>query len=320
MLRRTRPQIDAKRPMGRVLPVAIAIILLIRLACQPLTANAAATLEAYGRLPSVEDVARSPDGSRLAFIRTDTNTRLLVIVSLTERKVVGGLKLGENKIRNIRWADDDHLMILNSMTTVPMGLVGAQHEWFMLQVFDLIKKKLTSVPHLDVVSADQIMNVVSGSVMVRSVGGHTVLLVPGVYIGNRMTLPALFKDDLQTGEQSIVRKGSAATQGWLADESGDVVVEDNYFESDQRWSIKIKHDRQLKEIAFGHEAIERPQILGFGPDPDTALVDSIEKGDAIWRLLSLKDGTLSSPLAEHRSLDEPIEVDSPPNDRGRLHR
>lgn len=51
MLRRTRPQIDAKRQMGRVLPVAIAIILLIRLACQPLTANAAATLEAYGRLP-----------------------------------------------------------------------------------------------------------------------------------------------------------------------------------------------------------------------------------------------------------------------------
>ena len=301
----TQPQEGAKRRMGHGLTVAI--ILLIRLACQPLTASAAATLEAYGRLPSVEDVALSPDGSRLAFIRTDTNTRLLVIFSLTERKVVGGLKLGENKIRNIRWADDDHLMILNSMTTVPMGLMGAQHEWFMLLVFDLIKKKLTSVPHFEVVSGDQIMNVVWGSVMVRNVGGHTVLLVPGVYIGSHMTLPALFKDDLQTGEQSIVRKGSAATQGWLVDESGEVVVEENYFENDQRWSIRIKHDRQLKEIAFGHEAIEHPQILGFGPDPDTALVASIEKGDAIWRLLSLKDGTLSPPLAEHRSLDGPIE-------------
>jgi hypothetical protein len=151
------------------------------------------------------------------------------------------------------------------------------------------------------------MNVVSGAAMVRGVKGHTVLLVPGIYIGNRMTLPALFRADLQTGDQVIVRKGSASTQGWLVDESGEVVVEESYVEHDQRWSIDIRRDRQLKEVAFGHEAIEHPRILGFGPDPDTALVQSMEAGDSVWRLLSLKDGTLSPPLADRRSLDEPIE-------------
>jgi hypothetical protein len=61
---------------------------------------------------------------------------------LSDRKVINALRLEENKIRRISWADDDHLMILGSVTAVPAGLMGTEHEWFMLQVFDLIKKKL----------------------------------------------------------------------------------------------------------------------------------------------------------------------------------
>lgn len=40
-------------------------------------AVAAVPLEVFGRLPSIEDVAISPDGTRLAFTRTTTEERVV---------------------------------------------------------------------------------------------------------------------------------------------------------------------------------------------------------------------------------------------------
>ena len=37
----------------------------------------AAPLETYGRLPSLEDVALSPSGTRIAFVRTKENLRVI---------------------------------------------------------------------------------------------------------------------------------------------------------------------------------------------------------------------------------------------------
>jgi hypothetical protein len=43
----------------------------------PMASHAASPqlLEAYGRLPSLEDVALSPDGTKLAFVRTTEDSR-----------------------------------------------------------------------------------------------------------------------------------------------------------------------------------------------------------------------------------------------------
>jgi hypothetical protein len=159
---------------------------------------------------------------------------------------------------------------------------------------------------LEVGSNDRYMNVVRGEAMVRTVNGHTVLFVPGIYVEG-MTLPALFRIDLQTGQQSIVRRGSLETQGWLVDEAGEVVAEEDYFDQDRRWVIKIRRDRRLKEVAHGHETIEHPQVLGFGPQADTLLIESIEDGDSVWRLMSLKDGRLMPLTAERTGLNRPLE-------------
>jgi len=273
--------------------------------CTPLRGYPS-SLEAYGRLPSLENVALSPDGSRLAFIRTDANTRLLVIFSLSDHKVTSAMRLGENKVRSIDWADDNNLMIYGSATSLPLELRGSAQEWEMLDVYDLKERKVRSIPRFDVASNERIMNVVVGEAMVRQVGGHTVLYVPGIYIES-MTLPALFRVDLQTGQQTIVRRGSVGTQGWLVDQAGEVAVEEDYLDHEQRWVIKIRRDGRLKEVAYGHETIEHPEVLGFGPQADTLLVGSIEHGDSVWRLMSLKDGALM-PLSEQRSgLNEPIE-------------
>src|SRR5579871_766146 len=89
----------------------------------------AAPLEAYGRLPSVEDVALSPDGSKLAFIRTTADVRVMAIVAVADHKLLGGAKLGEVKLRRLWWADDDHLLIMTSATEQANGTIGRAIEY-----------------------------------------------------------------------------------------------------------------------------------------------------------------------------------------------
>jgi acetyl esterase/lipase len=266
-----------------------------------------APLEVYGKLPAVEDVALSPDGSRLAMIRTVADDRLLAVVSVSEHKVLGKpLRIGAAKLRSLEWADDGHLMIVTSQTALPMGLIGRRHEWYLLHVWDVDKQKMNSYPDPDKTEDVRIMNTLYGDVMVRRLEGHTVLFVPGIYVAEE-TLPALFRVDLATGRQRLIREGSEQTQEWLVDEKGDIAAEEDYDQKQQRWRMLDRRDGRLQEIASGHEPIDIPELLGFGPQPGTLLVQTHEDGAAVWRLLSLKDGSFGPSMAERDSLEAPIE-------------
>ena len=64
-------------------------------------ALAAAGVDAYGRLPSIEQAALSPDGTRIAFVKTTQDWRVLAIVDVNEKKFVGGVRLGDVKLRSV---------------------------------------------------------------------------------------------------------------------------------------------------------------------------------------------------------------------------
>ncbi|HWW81595.1 MAG TPA: S9 family peptidase [Steroidobacteraceae bacterium] len=284
-----------------------AVVLLALAAAFAAPTGWTAPLEVYGKLPTVEDVALSPDGSRLAMIRTIADDRMLVVISVSEHKVLGkGLRIGSTKLRSLEWADDDHLMIITSETALPMGLIGRRHEWYLLHVWDVDKQKMSSYPDPDKIENVRIMNTLYGDVMVRRLDGHTVLFVPGIYLSDE-TLPALFRVDLTTGRQRLMRQGSEQTEEWLVDDKGDVAAEEDYDQKQQRWRMLDRRDGRLQEIASGHEPIDIPELLGFGPEPGTLLVQTHEDGDPVWRLMSLKDGTFGPSMAERDSLEAPIE-------------
>jgi dipeptidyl aminopeptidase/acylaminoacyl peptidase len=275
------------------------------------SASAAATspvpLEVYGRLPALEDVALSPNGSRIAFVRTIQNVRILAVISLADHKALGGLKVGEEKLRSIEWADDNHIMIETSSTALPWGLIGKEQEWRMLQVYDVDKRKPVPIPDpTRLHDSSTFMNVIAGPAMVRHVDGHTVLFVPAIYLDGQ-TLRALIRADLVTGSERVVSKGSAATQQWLVDAAGEIIAEQDYNDPQQHWTLKIRRDGRLQEALSGTEALDYPHILGLGPNADTLILQTLEGEQPVWREVSLRDGTLSAPMAERKELYTPIE-------------
>ena len=263
----------------------------------------AAPLESYGRLPNLEKVALSPDGSRLAFVRTNDSARLLAILELPNKFLSGG-KIGEVKLRHLAWADNDHLLITTSTTGMPFGLIGTDTEWTQLSVYEISTHKMHTYP--EPTSDLQIVNVIVGSPMVRHIGNDTVLFLTGLWVDDRTKL-ALFKVNLTTHRQALVRQGSDATLGWLVDEGGEIVAEDNYYEREQRWQMKLRHNGHWFEAESQRTAIDVPDMVGFGPKGDSVLVSTLEKGEPVWESLSLQDGKLGPPIEGGDDLNEAIE-------------
>ncbi len=266
----------------------------------------AVPIEVYGRLPSLEEVSLSPDGSQIAFVRTTEDVRLIEVLSLSSRKVTGGLRVGEQKVRSIRWADNDHLLVVTSATSLPVGMIGTEHEWYMLQVYDVMRHRTVALPDVSRLTGERFMNVISGGVTIRRIAGHTYLFLQGLYVQGR-TLPALIRVDLESGAQRVTRLGTAATQYWLIDANGEIAAEQQYSDQDQRWALRVRRGNRLDEAIAGVEAIDYPRLLGFGPTPETLLVQAVEGGDPVWRLFGVKDGTLGPPMDERKTLTTPIE-------------
>ena len=269
--------------------------------------SAPAPLEVYGHLPDLEEVSLSPDGTRVAMINTVGNDRFLMVLSLTEHKRLGkALRLGTVKLRSVEWADNSHLMLTSSTTAAPYGLIGSAAEWSLLAIWDIDQQKMSSYPDPNKSPDQRIMNVLSRRPMVRRIEGHTVLFVPGIYLTD-YTVPALFRVDLDSGRQRLIREGNLQTESWLVDEAGEVAAEEDYDQQGQHWKILERQEGHLREIASGHAPIDIPELLGFGPNPGTLLVETRENGDPVWRLLSMKDGTFGPGMEERSSFESTIE-------------
>ena len=134
--------------------------------------------EIYGRLPAIEQAALSPDGSRIAFIRTTQDWRALAVFDFRTSKLVGGVRLGDAKIRSVQWADDENLLVTTATSQMPMDLRGEKTEWNLMVLYDLKSGKLRKL--LDHVRADTTtMNVVYGRPIVQRKDGYTWIYVHG---------------------------------------------------------------------------------------------------------------------------------------------
>ena len=296
----------AVRPAGARLILISLLALIGALAAQ---SSRAVPLTVYGQLPNLEDVALSPDGTRVAYVRTQDDLRVVFVAGVADHKLIRWVKTGEEKLRHIEWADNDNLMIVTSETTTAWGF---KDEWSFLRVYNVPHNELRSLPGNTLGAQNEVMNTVVGRVMVRQVGGHTILFVPGLYqagpdtgwgtSGNEV---ALFRCDLTTGLTGLVRTGSSDAS-WLVDSEGQLAAEEDYDPQTQRWTIALATQGGTPvTAASGHAPLDLPELLGFGPVADSLLVESIESGHRVWSLMSRKDGKFA-PLPTDKVFDEPL--------------
>jgi dipeptidyl aminopeptidase/acylaminoacyl peptidase len=256
----------------------------------PAAAASAAPLEAYGHLPTIEDVAISPDGQTLAYVTNVGSDRLIQVQSLADHTILDTIRAGRDKLRSLDWADNTTLLITVSNTRY-FYWSGAE------ELFATISCNIRTRTLINVLGkAEHAAHVEAGLPQPRSVNGRTRLDVPGATLSGLSGVLTMFEVDPDTGNATELDAGTKHTEGFVVDDGGKVVARADYDDDKRHWSLLMKRGAVWSEVYGVDAAIETPDLLGLGPDGKTVLVQTIEGGRRVYRQFSIADGTPEPPL------------------------
>ncbi len=206
----------------------------------------AVPLDIYGRLPSLEDVIVSPDGKRIAYVKTQGDERALAVVALDPPALLGGVKIGSAKLRHAEWIDNDRILITLSGTWTPMFSSQRAYEQNHLLIYNInahtLKEPSFNIPDT------KTYDVVAGT-NVRNVDGQAILYVHGWVLSNWNVEPALYK--FAGDRHAIVVDTSHMNTHWLLDEAGRIAAQIAYDSETRHWEIRTRSGSGMAVAASG---------------------------------------------------------------------
>jgi dipeptidyl aminopeptidase/acylaminoacyl peptidase len=255
-------------------------------------AATAAPLDAYGRLPALEDLAISPNGKVLASVKTDAaGHRVVVVETLDTHQLLTSFAAGTDKLRGVAWADDDKLLITIS-NAVYTGWTDELLELYVTVSYSLKTGQTTDL----LKDASWALHVVAGDTEARSIGGKTMLFVPGFARSGLRLVLAMYMIDPETGTPTQIDLGNKYTTGYEIDAAGNLAARIEYDESRQHWSLNIRRNGEWVE-GYGVDAsIETPEVLGWTPDGASLLVAVIDGDKRILKPFNVAAGTFGPPI------------------------
>jgi dipeptidyl aminopeptidase/acylaminoacyl peptidase len=301
-------RIPNRFPVGSIVATAACTIALAA-GCPRTHADESKTpLEVFGHLPTIEDMAMSPDGTKLAYVRTEDERRSVLIRQMGESKPLAAFRVGDTKLRQIQWMDDDNILLTRSSTGgVPEGyyIRGRQrYEWFQLAAYCVSKQKLADIDFF--VQGNTLRsNAVLGPVVIRQVDGAAMLFAHGLY-GSIDFRPALFKYSVADPHVWLVDRADEPTTRWAVDDSGRVAAKFVFHDLSKKWEILLPKEQRMAAAVSGQAEVELPVLQGFSSDGNTIIVEFVEDGDVVWKPLVLKDGSWGLPLAKGEAFSDVI--------------
>jgi len=266
-------------------------VVVAALACGVFGRAAAAPLEAYGQLPSLEQVLISPDGSRVAFINTAANgDRSIAVVRLADQKPLFVGRVGSTKVRDLRWAGSDNLLVTTSATTSvdnhASGLVALRDEYFFVENINVSSGRILKLLE----NAPGIWNNVISSPHVCMDHGRLYAVVEAWHEHDTENVDATIRVNLTNNDPDIIADGARDTEDWLVDAQCRAVAEVRYDDVKGLWRLFVNaggHWLLSKSITA---SIDRPQLEGLNRDGAAVLVrlgdgelDAVSLADGSWR-------------------------------------
>ena len=239
-------------------------------------------LDAYSKLPAVDDVAISPDGTHLAFLTTKADERLIVDYEVATKKMSAAAIAGV-KYRDVMWADNSHVVI---QTSVAEKFGGEQYETWLANVLDIPGDKQVILYHgIPGVNSNQI----SGSVyrvkgeegyritaggwqtpdevnMVNSDGSN----VAAMESVNRV----LFSFSPASGHGIRLDTDARSVEDWAVQaDPGKVVGRSTYDDQKKIWALDYFGDHGWKNLlSLPHTRADVPILEGLGRDGRSLLL------------------------------------------------
>lgn len=239
-------------------------------------AATAAPIEAFGHLQSFEFPAIAPDGSKFAFVTDFEGGRAIVVRALDAKMTVLGIqKLNDEKLRGIKWADNNRLLITQSQTWSTVNNIRApRQEYFLVQSYDAV----THESHRLLERINKAMNVLAGPSEPRTVDGKTVVYMRGIAFVDEQGVYGLLAYDFDSNKSRVVEAGSKYTEDWVVGENGQVVAMSDYHDDTRVWRLLLRRNGGYVEAYRATAPIETPVVEGITPDGSSILISTNDDG------------------------------------------
>ena len=284
-----------KRATGGLLAL-VALIMAPALAqAQEAPVSAMPPLEAYGALPSLEDVAISVSGDHLALLLNDRRGRNLYILN-RGNEVVRVLNAGGIKFRGLEFIGDEALLLYKSDTVALRGFTAEKYEMTMAAAIPFDPQLPITTVFED---ARELANVVIGRHGLRQVDGTWRGYFGAIFFERYQSgyefvhgRPFLYEFDFTTGRRSRVALPADAGKyrDWLVNAGGEVEATFDIDLGNGRWTIR---NAGRDTIARGENSEGGAGLVGLGPDSTSMIYYQTdpETDERTWLEVPLSGGT-----------------------------
>jgi acetyl esterase/lipase len=253
----------------RLAACAAAAAVAILPAATVVRAQDVAPLSAYGALPGIEMVEISPSGDRLAYVTVIGEQRAMLITDLESGATLGGARVGENKVRDLKWVGEDHILATMSHTTSLPRLGLGKTEFLSGQIYSLTDRRIIQV--FDGVPG--VMQVMADMPRVRRIDGEPAILVRG-FAPEEPEAVNLYRLNPTTGRGPVAIDMSQHARTVVLDASGRPLARADYHEMRRRWSLHLARSQTAFRDVWSLDApVDTPRLLGMGRRDRTVLID-----------------------------------------------
>jgi len=252
------------------------------------------TVELYARSPLVSNIALSPDGKRVAVINQTGDQNYLIYFDIADSKPKK-LALGAGKMRGLLWADNDHVVMINSETTSLPELAASKAELYLATCLDLRTLKLTNFFS----GNDEFYNIVEGDVRRIKVGGEYRVTASN-FKRNSPFDRCLYSFSADSSHGHEIMSGSQFAQDFLTTPDGQPVAYSEYDEDRNTWFLYYNtgtpgHSR-YNVIYKKKEDGRYTSLEGLGQDGKSVVIRTYADGEVATYHEISADGALGPAL------------------------
>ncbi|WP_241209637.1 alpha/beta hydrolase family protein [Brevundimonas fluminis] len=221
-------------------------------------------LSAYGALPAVELVALSPTGRRLAFVGVSGETRVLSVVDMDDRTVVGRAGIGEVKVRDVQWIDEEQVLVTVSSTEFLPDLGLVKEELFFARVFEPAAERVTPMLARD----PDMFPALMGPAEVVGTDGATLLVRAHSFTSGI----DLYRVDPQSGRARLAERMGREVDDYLLGVDGRAVARSEYDQRTKVWSLHLREGNGYREVWRTEAPVDLPGLVGLGLEGESVIV------------------------------------------------
>ncbi|MEI6418341.1 MAG: prolyl oligopeptidase family serine peptidase, partial [Sphingomonadales bacterium] len=262
--------------------------------------QAAPPVAAYGQLPTLGDLALSPDGTRYAAIMGDGEGAKMLVRTIADGALVAGAPAGKNKLRDVRWAGNDFLVLTMSQFAQTMSqdpnyvFTGKGEQEFAL-IYSFAKKAwVRTLQNLKLTS-----NTILAPPTIIEKDGQPQLIARGYSIPSTTFLSTVFRINPASNQTVTTELGMPGTRNWLIDRDGVAQAQSVYDQQSGKWKVMARRPVGWAEVYSEVAQLDSPAMRLWGKTPGTVIIQSHKSGKWENYELALADGTLSAPKPEY---------------------